>query len=71
VIATIAALIREVLALVGDLRGLIADWKKVRLEQWAIDGRELAKRLKEARTDDERRDLLHRIADHSRGPGGL
>jgi hypothetical protein len=44
---------------------LLALVKQAREEGWLQEGRELAKGIKDAKTDEERRKLVRRLANHT------
>lgn len=52
----------EVIGLVKEVIGLV---RKAKKEGWIQDGRELSHAIKNAKTNEERRELVKRLSDHS------
>ena len=51
--------------IIGGLRAAYDLIKKAQVEGWYNDGKEIAMQIKNAKTDDERRALARRLADHA------
>ena len=63
--AQILAALKLLLEFVSLCKGLFEMYRQAHKEGWLEDGRALAKQIKEAKTDDERRALLRRLVEHS------
>ena len=46
------------------VKQLLTLYKQAKREGWLDEGRELAKSITEAKTDEERRDLVRRLSQH-------
>lgn len=55
-----------VFELVGYIRGAVRLYLQAKREGWIDDGKALVEKIKEAKTDEERRELLRRLVAHDR-----
>ena len=65
-IKAIAELISGAKELLGLLKQAFALIRKAKREGWIEDGKEITKKVMDAKTDEERRKLVKKLAGHTR-----
>lgn len=64
-LAGVIAAIRGLMELVVLLKEALALYKQAKKEGWIQEGREIAARIKGAKTDEERKKLVRELAGHA------
>ena len=63
---TVLAAIKAVLEIFNLVKEAVKLYKQAKREGWIQDGREIAKKIKDADSDDKRRELVKDLAKHTR-----
>lgn len=65
--SNLIAAIKALMELVLLAKQLVSLYSQAKREGWLEEGRELAKTITEAKTDEERRELVRRLSKHRHG----
>lgn len=62
--ASLLSAIAALIELINLLKGVVVLYRDAKREGWLEEGRELAKAISGAKTNDERKELVRRLSDY-------